>query len=57
MAESNSYFHGAGESIAQWTKRLDGVDSKTLDKNEQVKLDVARRGIPPQKESASRNKA
>lgn len=57
MAELNKYFQGPGESIAEWTKRLDAIDSKTLEKNEQLKLEVARRGIPPQRAADRRNKS
>jgi hypothetical protein len=47
MADTNKYLQRPGESIGEWTKRLDAIDSKTLEKDERVKYEDARRGIPP----------
>jgi hypothetical protein len=49
MSEDNPYLQHSSESIADWTKRLDGVDTTQLSEHERLQLEMARRGIPPRR--------
>lgn len=50
MDDPNLFFQRRGESITEWKKRLDAIDPKTLQESERLKLEMARRGIPLQRQ-------